>query len=288
MPRHARLRYLAASSLLCAGLLCVGLLGLGLLASPAGAASLCADEQPTPQVPTDPALCARLDPVVRHPSALPLDQYEVQLNRYLGAMCHRNTAAGWTRDKTVRDTGPFIATLAGGKWSGTSFGTHAPVLIWYSPEMMDWLHANRPADPAATPPNPTPIPDGAIMVKEMYSPPPASACRIPDLLRLRPDTEGMAVMVRDNQAARDGWFWSAIGWKGWTADWPPPSSNSPTFSGFGQVLHQLPCLGARQPDLRQPVQHQGRTRHLSELPQRGLFPHPVRSGPHHIQPGAAA
>jgi hypothetical protein len=164
----------------------------------ARAASLCPDEQPTPQIPTDLALCAELDPVVRKPSALPLDQYETQLNRYLGAMCHRNIAAGWKMDKTVRDTGPFISTLADGKWSGTSYGTHAPVLIWYSPEMIAWLRTNRPDDPAAAPVNPAPIPDGAIMVKEMYGPGPASACRIPDVLRLRPDRQGSAVMVRDN------------------------------------------------------------------------------------------
>jgi Cytochrome P460 len=205
-----------------------------MLASPGNAASLCADEQATPQIPTDPALCAQLDPIVRKPSALPLDQYEVQLNRYVTAMCHRNFAAGWQMDKTVRDTGPFIATLGGGQWTGTYFGTHAPVLIWYSPEMMAWLHANRPSDPAKAPAEPAPIPDGAIMVKEMYSPPPASACRIPDLLRLRPNTQGMAVMVRDSAAARDGWFWGAIGWQGWTPDWPPPASNSPAFAGFGQ------------------------------------------------------
>jgi hypothetical protein len=165
---------------------------------------------------------------------LPLDQYETQLNQYLTAMCHRNSAAGWQRDKTVRDTGPFIATLANGKWTGTYYGTHAPVLIWYSPDMMAWLHRNRPTDPAATPATLEPIPEGAMMVKEMYKPAPASACRIPDLLRLRPDSQGMAVMVRDSKASADGWFWSAIAWKGWVADWPPASANVLPFSGFGQ------------------------------------------------------
>ncbi|HEY7577433.1 MAG TPA: cytochrome P460 family protein [Acetobacteraceae bacterium] len=202
--------------------------------SSAHAASLCADEMATPQIPTDLGLCAELDPIVRKPSALPLDQYEIQLNRYVSAMCHRNAAGGWRRDKTVRDTGPFIATLAEGKWTGIYFGTHAPVLVWYSPEMLAWLHANRPDDPARVPSQPTPIPDGAIMVKEMYSPPPASSCRVTDLLRLRPNTQGMAVMVRDNAAARDGWFWGAIGWQGYTPDWPPPAANTPALSGFGQ------------------------------------------------------
>ena len=215
--------------------LTVGLFAcIAAFALPAYAASLCADEQPTPQIPTDLALCNKLDPVVRNPGALPLDKYETALNTYVTAMCHRNFAAGWKMDKTVRDTGPFVATLGNGSWSGSYNGTHAPVLIWYSPEMVAWLRANRPSDPAKTPAQLAPIPDGAIMVKEMYSPPPASACRIPDLLRLRPDTQGMAVMVRDTAAARDGWFWAAVGWAGWKPDWPPPASNSPALAGFGQ------------------------------------------------------
>ncbi len=207
---------------------------LAALSQPAGAADLCADEQQTPQIPTDLALCAKLDTIVRKPSALPLDQYEIQLDTYVSAMCHRNFASGWKMDKTVRDTGPFIATLGNGSWSGSYNGTHAPVLVWYSPEMIAWLRANRPSDPAQTPAHPAPIPDGAIMVKEMYNPAPASACRIADLLRLRPNKQGMAVMVRDSAAARDGWFWAAVGWAGWTPDWPPPDSNSPALAGFGQ------------------------------------------------------
>ncbi len=232
MLHQFRLRRLGAWMIAC-------LVGLP---APARAAGLCADEQKTPQIPTDPALCAKLDPVVRKPSALPLDQYETALNTYVTAMCHRNFAAGWQMDKTVRDTGPYIATLGNGSWSGSYYGTHSPVLIWYSPEMMAWLRANRPSDPAKTPAHPAPIPEGAIMVKEMYSPPPASACRIPDLLKLRPNTQGMAVMVRDAAGARDGWFWAAVGWAGWTPDWPPPASNSPALAGFGRYC--ISCHGS--------------------------------------------
>ncbi len=223
MQHHARLWRFPA----------VVLATLMALTAPLRAASRCDDAQATPQIPTDPALCARLDPIVRKPSALPLDKYEEALNQYVSAMCHRNVAAGWKMDKTVRDTGPFVASLVNGKWTGTYYGTHAPVIIWYSPRMVAWLRANRPEGHAA-PAKPAPIPDGAMMVKEMYSPAPAAACRIDNLLRLRPDTQGMAVMVRDSAAARDGWFWAAVGWKGWQPDWPPPASNSPSQSGFGQ------------------------------------------------------
>ncbi len=229
------------------------LLGAGL----SRASELCPDEQPLPQTSTNPGLCAALDPVVRKPSALPLDQYEVQLGRFLGGYCHRNLAAGWKMDKTVRDTGPFIATLTNGAWSGSYNGTHMPVLVWYSPDMVAWLRTNRPSDPAKAPAQPAPIPDGAIMVKEMYNSTPASACRVPDLLRLSPKEQGAAVMVRDSAAARDGWFWGWFGWpgSGWRPDWPAQNGNPPPFMGFGQILHELPRFRPRQRNLRQPEQH---------------------------------
>src|SRR5437868_646214 len=120
---------------------------IGLLSNVAAyAAGTCPDEQPTPQVPKDLELCARLKDDVREPSKFPLNVYETKLSEYLGAMCHRDEAGGWKVDKRVRDTGPWIGTYANGKWTGAGFGTHAPVLIWYSPEMYAWLKANRPED----------------------------------------------------------------------------------------------------------------------------------------------
>jgi hypothetical protein len=49
---------------------------------------------------------------MRRPSALPLDQYEAKLNDFIGNYCHRRLASGWKMDKTVRDAGPFVASLA--------------------------------------------------------------------------------------------------------------------------------------------------------------------------------
>ena len=106
----------------CPRRLVAAVLTLVLTATAAGASQLCPDEQATEQLPpADPAYCARLDPIMRKPSALPLDEYEAQLNRYVTRLCHRRFAAGWQMDKTVRDAGPFIATLANGKWSGDVF-----------------------------------------------------------------------------------------------------------------------------------------------------------------------
>lgn len=202
------------------------------LPSEAVAQGSCSAEQPAPLLPTDPALCARLASVIRRPGDLPLEEYEEALGSFLRNFCHRDEASGWKRDKRVRDTGPFTATLQNGGWVGAYHGTHTPVVVWYSPEMLTWMETNRPPEESAAPDGPPPIPDGAVIVKEMY-PAPAAACAGADPLRLLP-TSGAAVMVRDRQASQDGWFWGWFGWSGWTPDIPPDATNRYPYMGFGQ------------------------------------------------------
>ncbi len=191
----------------------------------------CSAERSQPLVTTDPALCADLESVVREPSALPLDEYQAKLGDFLRNFCHRNAEAGWKRDKYVRDTGPYIASLENGEWVGRYYGTHAPVVIWYSSEMIEWLRTNRPVDGEA-PAEPALIPDGTMMIKEMF-PHPAGECSSVDPLKLLP-TSGAAVMVRDLEASHDGWFWGWFGWSGWDPDWPAGPENRLPYMGFGQ------------------------------------------------------
>ncbi len=192
----------------------------------------CAAEQAAPLLPRDPALCARLAPLARRPGALPLEQYEALLGDYLRGFCHRDERAGWARDKRLRDTGPFTATLDGGAWSGRYFGTHAPVVVWYSPEMVAWLKVNRP-DAGPAPKTPAEIPDGALMIKEMFPPPAAACAGVDDVRRLLP-TSGAAVMVRAREVSKDGWFWGWFGWSGWNPDYPTGPHNRYPYMGFGQ------------------------------------------------------
>jgi len=204
------------------------------IARPAAAATLeCPADQGRALLPTDPKLCADLAEVIRDPSALPLAEYQTKLGIFLRNFCHRDERSGWRRDKSVRDTGPFTARLENGQWVGDYHGTHAPVVIWYSEEMIDWMEANRPAEgaPVADPP---PIPDGAVMVKEMY-PAPAALCASVDPTHLLP-TSGAAIMVRDRGAAQDGWYWGWFGWpgQGWDPDYPAGPNNRLAFQGFGQ------------------------------------------------------
>ena len=152
-------------------------------------------------------------------------------------MCHRNEAGGWKVDKRIRDTGPWIGTFANGAWTGQGFGTHAPVLIWYSPSMYEWLKANRAGDgsvPVTAPP--VPVPDGAMIIKEMY-PYPAAACANVEVTKLLPLSQASAVMVRDSKGSHDGWFWGWYGWgpnSGWAPDWPAKQTSPYPNMGFGQ------------------------------------------------------
>lgn len=135
------------------------------------------------------------------PSSLPLQDYERILYRFL--MERRYVGLDWSKDKAVRDTGPYI--------QNQYYGTHPAVRIYYSPEVLRWLENGRRGD----------LPDGAMIIKEMYTPPaalyqelagdpkyadPAAYQEI--LGRL---ISAWTVMVRDSKASRDGWFWANPG-----------------------------------------------------------------------------
>lgn len=213
-------------------------MSFALLSNLASASPTCPEEQATQQLPTEKQITEICEPLrddVRQPSAFRLDVYEGKLNQYLGAFCHRNEAGGWVRDKRIRDAGPWIGTYQDGKWTGKYHGTHAPVLIWYSPDMIKWLKANRPEE-GKLPDVAAPVPDGAMMIKEMYSPP-AAACAGIDPTYLLPTVNSSAVMVRDSKGSHDGWLWGWYGWGAasmWAVDWPASQWSPYPAMGFGQ------------------------------------------------------
>lgn len=254
-------------------------LALVLATMAGGAQADCGAERPQAMAASDPLLCERLEKVVRRPSALPLPDFERQIDQYFGNYCHRNASAGWVRDKRLRDTGPFIASFADGAWQGVDYGTHMPVVIWYSPEMANWLRLYRPAEGEASA-APPPVPDGAMMVKEMF-PAPTSACRDIDPLKLFP-THGAAIMIRDTGASHDGWFWGWYGFgsqSGWAPDWPPVSAtNNLPLMGFAQYC--MNCHASATSNLTfassKNIQGEG-GRPLTFLSQDFFTPPPVRS-----------
>jgi len=140
------------------------------------------------------------------PDRLPV--FQTLLKTFLTSGKYRNL--NWCEDKGLRDTGPFI--------NNVSYGVHPVVKIYYSPSVIRWLQRKNPDEL---------IPDGAIIIKEQYSPPPAARYQF----QAPPEAKDWTIMIKDSKGSRDGWYWAEI-WDTQCAD-----SNEPPFAvpyaGFG-------------------------------------------------------
>jgi len=157
------------------------------------------------------------------PTSTTLEGFERQLYAFLDDKRYQDL--GWKRDRGVRDTGPYI--------DGTYYGTHPAVRIFYSPEVYEWLVDGRPDGG---------IPDGAMIIKEMYPPPAARYAGMSDD-ELRATVSEWTVMVKDASGSKDGWFWSYYG-SGQTPDSDAYPFNYP-LSGFGQYC--VRCHASTEP-----------------------------------------
>ncbi|NNJ25376.1 hypothetical protein LzC2_14460 [Planctomycetes bacterium LzC2] len=128
---------------------------------------------------------------------------------------------GWEQDGVVRDTGPYL--------NGKYYGTHPAVRVWYSPEVIEWLKADREGA----------LPDGAMVIKEQYQPPAARHAGKSEE-ELRSSLQSWTVMVKDSKGSRDGWFWSNP-----APDTDPADNhveNEHPISGFGHYCTR--CHGS--------------------------------------------
>lgn len=137
---------------------------------------------------------------------------------------------GWCTDKGVRDTGPYI--------DGVYYGTHPAVRIWYSPAAAAWVINGRKGE----------VPDGAMIVKEQFAPPPAGQYEGWSDAQLHQyffSNFDWTFMIRDRAGSADGWYWGEI-WKGQT----PDSYASPFAvfnTGFG--LYCVRCHASAESQL---------------------------------------
>ncbi|MEO7040182.1 MAG: hypothetical protein ABI186_09160 [Candidatus Elarobacter sp.] len=185
--------------------------------APVGAAS---EGGTTPAVATNPCPHGAAAPAaLRLPRTLPPGDpvaFERRILGYLNGFEYRHL--GWCVDKAVRDTGPYV--------HGVYYGTHPAVRIYYSPEMIAWLRGGRHGVPR----------DGAVMIKEQYSPTPAARYDGLGDDALRPDD--WTIMIRKSSASHDGWFWAEV----WTSMFAAPPLRAKTAypnAGFG--IYCLRC-----------------------------------------------
>ena len=137
------------------------------------------------------------------PARLP--EFQAQLKSFLSGGKYRTL--NWCEDKRLRDTGPFV--------NGVSYGVHPTVKIYYSPDVIDWLLKKTQV-----------IPDGAMIVKEQYSPPAAR-------YQFQPPQaiNGWTIMIKDSKGSQDGWYWAEI-WDAQCVDNNKPPFAYP-YAGFG-------------------------------------------------------
>ena len=176
--------------------------------------------------PADPAAVER--PIASGlplPGTMAVPDFEAKLFPFLKE--RQYVDMGWTKDKGVRDTGPYI--------DGTYYGTHPAVRAFYSPEVIRWLENGRIGR----------IPDGAMIVKEQY-PPPAARHEGKTEEELRASLESWTVMVKDAAGSQDGWFWSNPAAEQCVVDNHQYPFDHP-ISGFG--IYCVRCHAAtRSPD----------------------------------------
>lgn len=208
----------------------------------------------TPVQASDPARCKALEQQIRNPARfvaggqIQLDRIEKLVGEWMGGYCYRivdNGNYAWPHDATARDTGPFVTNFSNGEFVSKSLGSHVVARVWYSPDMHDWMRVNRPADESSAPRNPPPIPEGAIMVKEMW-PAPAALYTGQCFDCMPPGSSGAVIFIRDSKSFSTGWF---TGWwgKGAVIDWPAGPANGLTSMGDGGQGFCLNCHGSTTP-----------------------------------------
>jgi mono/diheme cytochrome c family protein len=161
--------------------------------------------------------CRKARPNTLHvPDTLYLRDFEKDLYRFLFE--RQYAALNWCVDKDVRDTGPWT--------EGSYYGTHPAVRVYYSPEVMYWLTGDPSfwADGNVPPkaPREGEVPDGGMIVKEMFAPPALLYQELRDDPKYKDNAPayeqtlaslvaGYTVMIRDSKGSKDGWFWAGPG-----------------------------------------------------------------------------
>ena len=129
-------------------------------------------------------------------------------------------------------------------------GTHGTVVIYYSPDVYRWMcegdaaHERRFVAECrktcptcrleARPARRGPIADGSMILKLMYGN--TTAQRLEDPAIPKEEPSFIALMVRDSQGGKDGWYWGSWDPQATEAsqlDWPPPANLPYPWMGFG-------------------------------------------------------
>ncbi len=162
------------------------------------------------------------------PSSIKPDRM-IEFQKQVLDFLDRGGYSNWCKDKSVRDTGPYI--------NNTYYGTHPAVRIYYSPKVMQWLIDKRKDS----------IPDGAMIIKEQYKPPAARYLDLSEdqLKKEFAESKAWTIMIKDAAGSKDGWYWGEF-YTGMEFDTTKYPFNYPS-AGFGQYC--LRCHASAEKEL---------------------------------------
>ena len=107
---------------------------------------------------------------------------------------------GWKHDIDWRLTGPYVGSIG----SGSSYGSHPAVKIYYSPKVVDWLCDGRNGE----------IPDGAMIVKEQHGIDSDLGITLNSqncmIIQNDVSPSSWSTMVKSEASSLDGWYWGSV------------------------------------------------------------------------------
>ncbi|HEY2469246.1 MAG TPA: hypothetical protein VGI45_15600, partial [Terracidiphilus sp.] len=110
---------------------------------------------------------------------------------------------------------------------GVAATVHPAVHIYYSPEVSNWLVNGRKGE----------IPDGAVIIKEQFSPIPAARYHGIAEKDLGCSND-WTIMIKNSKASFDGWFWAEV----WNGSKPSNSMNFDNPFQYPNAGYGLVCL----------------------------------------------
>lgn len=125
--------------------------------------------------------------------------FDLAFEAFLRERAYAQEPHNWVSDHNWRLTGPYVGMIG----SGSSYGTHPAVKIYYSPEVVEWLCGGRTGD----------IPDGAAIIKEMHP--------IDEALDITLNDQGCMVIqadvppaswttfIKSSENSFDGWYYGS-------------------------------------------------------------------------------
>jgi hypothetical protein len=129
------------------------------------------------------------------------NRYDLRMGAFLKTLRYKQDL-GWMHDSEWRFTGPIVGPVS----NPSSYATHLPVRVYYSPEVIDWMCNGRQGE----------LPEGAAIIKEMHTIPSLDVAigddGCMDIVSTLPGDDipplAWVPMVKRSSASKDGWYWA--------------------------------------------------------------------------------